>query len=100
MAAMSDVFCVYWDCVKTKNIPVNILNFHTQDLVHYPMTSSMVSQGACLDNNHSHFILVDDGTVEKYGGEITFRACLEHCISNKKISRSKLLISISNNISS
>lgn len=63
-----------------------------QDLVYYPMTSSMVSQGACLDNNHSHFILVDDGTVEKYGGEITFRACLEHCISNKKISRSKYFV--------
>ncbi|CAH3165371.1 unnamed protein product, partial [Porites lobata] len=48
-----------------------------QELVPYQMTSSMISKGACLDNNHTHFILVDDGTINKYGGEISFRASLE-----------------------
>lgn len=52
------------------------------------MTSSMISKGACLDNNHTHFILVDDGTINKYGGEISFRASLENCISRKKMEKS------------
>ena len=54
----------------------------------YQMTSSMLSQGACLDNNHTHFILVDDGTVNRYGGEISFRASLENCISQKQMEKS------------
>ena len=49
------------------------------------MTSSMISKGACLDNNHTHFILVDDGTINKYGGEISFRASLENCVSRKQM---------------
>jgi hypothetical protein len=32
---------------------------------------------AYLDPNHTHFLLVDDGTESKYGGEIAFRAQLE-----------------------
>lgn len=52
------------------------------------MTSSMISKGACLDNNHTHFILVDDGTINKYGGEISFRASLENCISRKHMEKS------------
>lgn len=36
-----------------------------------------------LDPNHTHFILVDDGTVDKYGGEIVLRAKLEGRISKK-----------------
>ena len=35
---------------------------------------------APLDHNHTHFILVDDGS-DKYGGEIKFRADLEAEIS-------------------
>ncbi|XP_022809071.1 transient receptor potential cation channel subfamily M member 3-like [Stylophora pistillata] len=61
----------------------------SQGVVTYHMTSSLLSEGACLDNNHSHFILVDDGTVGKYGGEIPFRAGLQNCISTKKMERSK-----------
>ena len=36
---------------------------------------------APLDHNHTHFILVDNGTEKKFGGEIIFRATLEHYIS-------------------
>ena len=32
---------------------------------------------AALDKNHSHFILVDDGTENEYGKEIKFRAAFE-----------------------
>ncbi|XP_068691807.1 transient receptor potential cation channel subfamily M member-like 2 [Montipora foliosa] len=59
-----------------------------QDVVPYQMTSSMMSQGACLDNNHTHFILVDDGRINRYGGEISFRASLENCISRKQMEKS------------
>ena len=38
---------------------------------------------AALDHNHSHFILVDNGTKSKFGAEIKFRAGLEHFISDK-----------------
>lgn len=34
-------------------------------------------RGTDLDPNHTHFILVDDGSVEKFGGEIAFRAKFE-----------------------
>lgn len=43
------------------------------------------SQGklSCLDSNHSHFILVDDGTHGKYGVEIPLRTKLEKFISEQ-----------------
>jgi len=70
-------------------IEYNQVELSTQGVVTYHMTSSLLSQGACLDNNHSHFILVDDGTAGKYGGEIPFRASLQNCITTKKIARSE-----------
>ncbi|XP_050394392.2 transient receptor potential cation channel subfamily M member 2 [Patella vulgata] len=36
-----------------------------------------------LDHNHTHFLLVDNGTEGKYGGEIKFRTRLESFISQK-----------------
>ncbi|XP_033755589.1 transient receptor potential cation channel subfamily M member-like 2 isoform X2 [Pecten maximus] len=35
-----------------------------------------------LDHNHTHFVIVDDGSREKFGGEIEFRANLEKTISH------------------
>lgn len=58
-----------------------------KDLVTYHMTSSLENQGWCIDNNHSHFLLVDDGTEGEYGGEIKFRARLQNCLANKEISK-------------
>lgn len=37
----------------------------------------------CLDSNHSHFILVDDGTHGRYGVEIPLRTRLEKFISEQ-----------------
>ena len=36
------------------------------------------ADGVKLDQNHSYFILVDDGSNGKYGAEINFRAELEN----------------------
>uniref|UniRef100_A0A3B3CWT1 Transient receptor potential cation channel, subfamily M, member 2 n=1 Tax=Oryzias melastigma TaxID=30732 RepID=A0A3B3CWT1_ORYME len=47
------------------------------------------SQGrlSCLDKNHTHFLLVDDGTHGQYGVEIELRSCLEKCISGKQLGK-------------
>lgn len=37
----------------------------------------------CLDSNHSHFILVDNGTHGRYGVEIPLRSRLEKFISEQ-----------------
>ena len=41
------------------------------------MKHSLNAEESSLDNNHSHFLLVDDGTEGKYGGEIDFRASFQ-----------------------
>lgn len=40
---------------------------------------------SCLDSNHTHFLLVDDGTQGQYGVEIELRTRLEKCISGKSL---------------
>ncbi|XP_072257010.1 transient receptor potential cation channel subfamily M member 2-like [Pyxicephalus adspersus] len=60
----------------------------------YPMDEG--SQGAlcCLDNNHTHFILVDDGTHGRYGVEIPLRTRLEKFISEQTMHRGGTAIKI------
>lgn len=38
---------------------------------------------APLDHNHTHFLLLDNGTEGKFGQEIKFRSLLEDFISNR-----------------
>ena len=38
----------------------------------------------CLDPNHTHFILVDDGSKNEFGVEIKFRAKLENELNKHK----------------
>ena len=59
------------------------------------MTPGLKCKGSFIDNNHSHFILVDDGTVGKYGGEIEWRVNLENCIAAQEIPRGKYVIDVS-----
>uniref|UniRef100_A0A8C7TEZ4 TRPM SLOG domain-containing protein n=1 Tax=Oncorhynchus mykiss TaxID=8022 RepID=A0A8C7TEZ4_ONCMY len=62
---------------------------------HYSL--DMQSQGhlSCLDNNHSHFLLVDDGTHGCYGVEIELRSRLERLISQQPLgNRGTLSVSI------
>ncbi|XP_066475364.1 transient receptor potential cation channel subfamily M member 2 isoform X1 [Tiliqua scincoides] len=49
----------------------------------YVMDEESQGKLSCLDNNHSHFILVDDGTHGKYGVEIPLRTRLEKFISEQ-----------------
>ncbi|XP_048659734.1 transient receptor potential cation channel subfamily M member 2 isoform X3 [Marmota marmota marmota] len=48
----------------------------------------------CLDSNHSHFILVDDGTHGQYGVEIPLRTKLEKFISEQTKERGGVAIKI------
>ncbi|KAM7132576.1 transient receptor potential cation channel subfamily M member 2 isoform 3-T3 [Molossus nigricans] len=48
----------------------------------------------CLDSNHSHFILVDDGTHGRYGVEIPLRSKLEKFISEQTKERGGVAIKI------
>ena len=53
------------------------------DKIRYGVNTSMVGRGAYLDHNHTHFLLVDDGSKDIYGKEILFRAELEKYIIQK-----------------
>ncbi|XP_077735524.1 transient receptor potential cation channel subfamily M member 2 isoform X5 [Canis aureus] len=48
----------------------------------------------CLDSNHSHFILVDDGTHGRYGVEIPLRTKLEKFISEQTKEKGGVAIKI------
>ncbi|KAB5577294.1 hypothetical protein PHYPO_G00208240 [Pangasianodon hypophthalmus] len=48
---------------------------------HYYLDEHGQGHLSCLDVNHSHFLLVDDGTSGKYGAEIELRGRLEKLIS-------------------
>lgn len=52
---------------------------------HYTMDIKGQGRLSCLDNNHTHFLLVDDGTQGRYGVEIELRTSLEKCISGKSL---------------
>ncbi|RXN16987.1 transient receptor potential cation channel subfamily M member 2 [Labeo rohita] len=64
-----------------------------QALIHpegcFPAYYSLDEQGqgrlSCLDINHTHFLLVDDGTHGHYGVEIELRARLEKLISQQSL---------------
>lgn len=52
---------------------------------HYSMDTKDQGQFSCLDNNHTHFLLVDNGTQGRYGVEIELRTRLEKCVSRKHL---------------
>ncbi|XP_051876603.1 transient receptor potential cation channel subfamily M member 6-like [Pristis pectinata] len=51
----------------------------------YQMLGNPLSKLTSLNSKHSHFILVDDGTVGKYGNEMKLRRKLEKYIALQKI---------------
>jgi hypothetical protein len=59
---------------------------------YYSSASHGNNTGIALNSNHSYFLLVDNGTVGKYGCEITFRRRLEKHISHQKIRTRMLLL--------
>ncbi|XP_061023445.1 transient receptor potential cation channel subfamily M member 2 [Dama dama] len=73
-----------------------------ENLIHpmggFPAKYIMDEEGqghlTCLDSNHSHFILVDDGTHGRYGVEIPLRTKLEKFISQQTKERGGVAIKI------
>lgn len=55
-------------------------------VVPYHCVSSTKTNTSVLNSNHSYFLLPDNGTVGKYGGEILFRKKFEKSIAQQKIS--------------
>nr|CAH7719953.1 unnamed protein product [Callosobruchus chinensis] len=53
--------------------------------VPYHSISSPRSKNAALNNRHAYFLLVDNGTVGKYGAEIILRRRLEKYISKQRL---------------
>ena len=49
-----------------------------------PVKYGREGQRPALDNHHSHFILVDDGTADQFGREIELRGQLEACACSPK----------------
>ncbi|XP_025077050.1 transient receptor potential cation channel subfamily M member 3-like isoform X4 [Pomacea canaliculata] len=54
-------------------------------VVPYHCVTSTKINSSVLNSNHSYFLLADNGTVGKYGGEIIFRRKLEKYIAQQKI---------------
>ena len=50
----------------------------------YRTDGPKIRKSSPIDRNHSHFILVDNGTQHSFGTEIQFRAKLESAISEMK----------------
>ena len=87
MESQKRVYCIgiaTWGIVEHRHLLVN-----SKSTVKYFMTNSSKSAGACLDNNHTHFFLVDNGTVNRYGAEIDFRASLENQIIKMEVDKSE-----------
>uniref|UniRef100_A0A8D0CLW4 Transient receptor potential cation channel, subfamily M, member 2 n=1 Tax=Sander lucioperca TaxID=283035 RepID=A0A8D0CLW4_SANLU len=61
---------------------------------HYLMDVESQGRLSCLDNNHTHFLLVDDGTQGQYGVEIELRSHLEKCISGKHLGNEESHVTI------
>ncbi|XP_023136566.3 transient receptor potential cation channel subfamily M member 2 isoform X1 [Amphiprion ocellaris] len=61
---------------------------------HYLMDTKTQGRLSCLDNNHTHFLLVDDGTHGRYGVEIELRSHLEKCISGKRLGNKETGVTI------
>ncbi|KAJ8309654.1 hypothetical protein KUTeg_012798 [Tegillarca granosa] len=60
----------------------------------YRIEKKYIPNESYLDPNHTHFILVDDGTVHQFGKEIVFRALFENAVSNIKTNTGKNAVSI------
>uniref|UniRef100_A0A3B5B4H9 Transient receptor potential cation channel subfamily M member 2 n=1 Tax=Stegastes partitus TaxID=144197 RepID=A0A3B5B4H9_9TELE len=61
---------------------------------HYLMDTKTQDRLSCLDSNHTHFLLVDDGTHGHYGVEIELRSHLEKCISGKRLGNKETGVTI------
>ncbi|XP_030227007.1 transient receptor potential cation channel subfamily M member 6 isoform X1 [Gadus morhua] len=71
--------------------PWGMINNNNNDLIGrdvyrpYQSLGNPLSKRDCLNNFHSHFLLVDDGTIGKYGCQHGFRRRLEKHIQQQRI---------------
>ncbi|XP_014774531.2 transient receptor potential cation channel subfamily M member-like 2 [Octopus bimaculoides] len=79
-----------WNCVRNKD------TLRKEDgswpAEYYITDDDSCSRTCPLDPNHSHFILVDNGTSDTFGVETDFRKTLENAIVQNKIEESKVKI--------
>ncbi|XP_078514881.1 transient receptor potential cation channel subfamily M member 2-like isoform X2 [Lissotriton helveticus] len=80
-----------WGIVCNQDV---LINKAMMEPVEY--TSDEENQGSlfCLDTNHSHFILVDDGTHGNHGVEIPLRMNLEKFLIEQSVSKRGMTINI------
>ncbi|KAL4228805.1 Transient receptor putative cation channel subfamily M member 2 [Mactra antiquata] len=82
-----------WGCIQNKDSLVN-----DSCLGHWPanyrIEKEMKPKESFLDPNHSHFILVDNGTQHKFGTEISFRARLENEVSKIRTDTGENAVSV------
>ncbi|CAI9735207.1 transient receptor potential cation channel subfamily M member-like 2 isoform X4 [Octopus vulgaris] len=71
-----------WNCVQNKE---SLENEDGSWPAEYNMGKEPHQNMCALDPNHSHFILVDNGTTEISNEDIKFRKMLENTIKEKKI---------------
>ena len=68
-----------WEIVTDRN---RLIGFGRT--VEYDMSSSFKPEGTFLDNNHTHFLLVDQDPKNHCNAEIDFRAVFQRAIRNTK----------------
>ena len=66
-----------WGCVHQRE---KLVDEDGRWPANYPVTSPIVKNESSLDPNHSHFILVDNGSTHQRGSEIEYRTNLEESI--------------------
>nr|KAI8744050.1 transient receptor potential cation channel subfamily M member 2-like [Biomphalaria glabrata] len=72
-----------WGCVQNKELLIR-KDEDSNHPVEYSIHGEVKPKQSFLDPNHSHFILVDNGTQHQFTVEIPFRAKLEEAISKRK----------------
>ncbi|CAL8265823.1 unnamed protein product [Lota lota] len=75
-----------WGAIHNRKALVQDEGLH---LARYSMDVQGQGQLTCLDHNHTHFLLVDDGTHGHYGVEIELRSRLEKFISQQPLGNSE-----------
>lgn len=81
---------VPWGCISGKNALVNKENSDRGLWPAYIKEPFKRERNeATLEPNHSHFLLVDNGTQHNFGTEISLRASIEKAISETKTGRDK-----------
>ncbi|XP_066913442.1 transient receptor potential cation channel subfamily M member-like 2 isoform X2 [Clytia hemisphaerica] len=89
--ATTNVYCIgiaTWGIVNDRKRLKNLEN-DSAATVDYHVSNSLTTRGACLDNNHSHFLLVDKGSIEQYGHEIGLRGKVEQAVCCMKIEKNR-----------